>query len=95
MLVTPPALRYSPTFAKQCKIGDVRKERSSRPEKRRRKAPPRIQTRVGRLIKFGVNEWGKPLVRCPQCGGTATTGRTGEVWCRECGYTSAALAGCG
>ncbi len=57
--------------------------------------PQTVPTRIGRLIKVGVSEWGKPLVQCPQCGGTATTGRTGEVWCRQCEFTTVGLSGCG
>ncbi|MGB8646300.1 MAG: hypothetical protein WCF84_13770 [Anaerolineae bacterium] len=54
-----------------------------------------IATRIGRLVQLGTNEWGKPLVQCPHCGGTATTGRTGEVWCHDCGFTTVGLSGCG
>ncbi len=56
---------------------------------------PTVSTRIGRLIKIGTNEWGKPLVECPRCGGTATTGRTGEVWCSECDFSTVGMAGCG
>jgi hypothetical protein len=54
-----------------------------------------VWTRLGYLPRRGMNEWGKALVMCPQCGNLATAGWTGEVWCKECGYSNAALAGCG
>ncbi len=54
-----------------------------------------VPTRIGRLTKIGTNEWGKPLVECPRCGGRATTGRTGEVWCNECDFSTVGMAGCG
>ncbi len=62
---------------------------------RKRALQPRVRTRLGWLPRLGTNEWGKVLVKCPQCGAPATATNTGDVWCRACGYTTAELMGCG
>ncbi len=72
-----------------------RKQPASGKRRQTARRPQTVPTRIGRLVKLGVNEWGKPLVQCPRCGGVATTGRTGEVWCNECDFTSAGMTGCG
>ena len=60
-----------------------------------KRAPARVPTNIGRLLRVGTNEWGKPLVACPQCGAPAVVDATRAVWCRACGYTSNGIAGCG
>ncbi len=61
----------------------------------RKRARPRVLTNLGRRRRVGTNEWGKPLVACPQCRAPALVDATRSVWCRACGYTSNGLAGCG
>ncbi len=56
---------------------------------------PRVLTNIGCLRRVGTNEWGKPLVACPNCGAPAVVDATQIVWCRACGYTSNGLIGCG
>ncbi|HEX7592774.1 MAG TPA: hypothetical protein VF429_01255 [Anaerolineae bacterium] len=56
---------------------------------------PRVVTNIGRRRRVGTNEWGKPLVACPQCRAPAVVDATQSVWCSACGYTSNGLAGCG
>lgn len=63
--------------------------------KRKNQKTPMVLTRLGRLPQIGVNEWGKALVACPQCGAPAVVDATREIWCRACGYTSQGLVGCG
>jgi hypothetical protein len=53
-----------------------------------------LKTKVGQLKRIGTNPWGKPLVACPQCGQPATAGKSGDVWCRACGFDTATLVGC-
>lgn len=52
------------------------------------------QTKLGALKRIGTNPWGKALVQCPQCGEPAVAGKSGEVWCRACGFDTATLVGC-
>ncbi len=76
-----------------------RAPRDSSPSGKNQQSPrlrrAQVKTRLGWLPRVGTNEWGKPLVSCPQCGRPATATGTGDVWCRECGFTTAQLAGCG
>lgn len=55
----------------------------------------RVETKLGWLVQIGTNPWGNALVTCPRCGQAATAGKTGDVWCRACGFDTATLAGCG
>lgn len=54
----------------------------------------KVKTKIGTLERIGTNPWGKAMVKCPQCGEPATAGKSGDVWCRACGYDTATLVGC-
>lgn len=69
--------------------------RKSKPPKQKKPDPnTHVKTKLGWLERLGSNPWGKPLVKCPQCGQLATAGKSGDVWCRACGFDTATLIGC-
>jgi hypothetical protein len=54
----------------------------------------KVKTKLGWLVRIGTNPWGKAMVKCPQCGEAATAGKSGDVWCRACGFDTATMVGC-
>lgn len=69
-------------------------DKQAKTKKRGSAAETHIQTKVGKLKRIGTTPWGKPQVACPQCGQPATAGKSGDVWCRACGFDTATLVGC-
>lgn len=66
----------------------------TKPQPRPRATQTHIKTKAGKLKRIGTSPWGKALVACPQCGQPATAGKSGDVWCRACGFDTATLVGC-
>gem|GEM_PF-6835886 len=62
--------------------------------KKPRRRPAQVKTKLGMLKRIGTSPWGKALVQCPQCGQPATAGKSGDIWCRACGFDTATLVGC-
>jgi hypothetical protein len=66
----------------------------TKPKSRPRAQKNPVRTKAGTLRRIGTTPWGKPLVPCPECGQPATAGKSGDVWCRACGFDTATLVGC-